>query len=125
LHKKYLYDVSPGEKFMAEGYAWIGMGENYKTVFLDKVLGVVEYQADGISANSLKYRVRSSATTARVYLRFFQNFYGVRNKLKSSINHVRFSFHAHAKPSKMRFYGAISYPLGWLFYLRDLYKLRV
>ena len=50
IHRKYLYPHFPGEAFMTEAVAWNRMaGDGYATRYYNDILGVYEYQPDGLT----------------------------------------------------------------------------
>lgn len=50
VHKKYLYPIFPGERFMTEGVAWNRMArDGYKMRFYKDIIWVFEYKSDGLT----------------------------------------------------------------------------
>lgn len=96
IHRNHLYDLAAGERYQAPEYAWLGMALSYKTVFLDEVLGVVEYQADGISRNNLTHRMQSPRSTYQFYMRGCELSKKKRLKLRCEVNAARFALHAQS-----------------------------
>ena len=125
LHRQARYDLARNERYMAPEYAWLKMGRTHKTVFLNRALSVVEYQADGISLNNVAYRTSSPVSTMRFYRLAWSvsdNFLG---RIRSAINLTRFAHHAGITadlPFIPRAYAAVP---GWILYHRDLKQLRL
>lgn len=123
LHRKALYDLAPGERYMAPEYAWLKMGRTHKTVFLNEALSIVEYQAGGISLNNLAHRASSPVSA----MRFYQLAYNVSDnwgtRLRSMINLVRFAYHAQCASGLPPVMKTIAVVPGWLLYQKDLKAL--
>lgn len=131
VHRLAKYDLAPGERYMAPEYSWIKIAlAGYKTVFIDKVLSIVEYQDDGISKNNIKHRVSSPVSAVKFYNLGFSVSTGNRNKLRAASNLVRFNLHTKRPPSGDSFIveksliGFIACVVGYVMYLRDLRALR-
>ncbi len=124
LHRQTLYDLAAHERYMAPEYAWLKMGRTHKTVFLNKALSIVEYQEGGISLNNLAHRASSPVSA----MRFYQLAYKVSDnwgtRLRSTINLVRFAYHARCASELPTVMKMISTVPGWLLYKRDLRSLK-
>lgn len=117
IHRKYVYDLQGGDRYMAPEYAWVLMGRTYKTIFIDERLSVVEYQQTGISKNNLKYRIGSARSAVVVYELFSKSAASMRVSFRSNLNKSRFEYHAGISQSS----GVIIKTLGWLHYVKDKY----
>lgn len=94
IHRGYRYEVQPSERYQAPEYAWLEMGREFKTLFLDEVLGIVEYQLDGISRNNIQHRVRSPEAAIAYYRRGLSVASNFRQRVRMQVNLARFSRHA-------------------------------
>lgn len=94
IHRRFLYELAPGERYQAPEYAWLAMGQAYRTVFINEIIGIVEYQADGISKNNLKHRVASARSTYCFYKRGYSLSKSKFLALRCEINAARFALHA-------------------------------
>ncbi|WP_114961217.1 glycosyltransferase family 2 protein [Tritonibacter mobilis] len=124
LHREALYELAPGERYMAPEYAWLKMGSTHKTVFLNEALSIVEYQVGGISLNNLAHRASSPVSAMRYYQLAFRVSDNWITRFRSSINLVRFAYHAQRAsdlPSVMRMMSAVP---GWLLYQKDMESLK-
>lgn len=125
LHRQARYDLAANERYMAPEYAWLKIGLTHKTVFLNRALSVVEYQADGISLNNMAHRATSPVSTMRFYRLAWSVSDNLRRRLRTAINLTRFAHHAGIAadlPLLPRAYAALP---GWILYRRDLQKLRL
>lgn len=124
LHRSARYDLADDERYMAPEYAWLKIGKTHKAVFLNEALSVVEYQADGISLNNLSHRASSPVSATRFYRLAWSVSDGARNRLRTAINCVRFSFHGKI-PSKLPVFTRLIATIpGWVFYRKDIACLR-
>jgi glycosyltransferase involved in cell wall biosynthesis len=122
LFTKYSYDLCPGDRYMAPSYAWIKMAlDGWKTVFINKSLSVIEYQATGISNNNIQHRVKSSCSAVQYYNMLSEVDGGYVLNLKCYINLVRFKIHSKQKVSS--FSEFFVYPIARIFTLLDGFKL--
>lgn len=120
-------------KFVPESLVWNRIARRYKLRFVNEVWAFTEYQPDGLSAKSLYIRARSPYA-ARLYYKEFCELTGIYipliERLKGYANFVRYSMHANISigqqvrevPSNLLW--AVSFPIGWLLYVRDRNLLR-
>ena len=120
LHRKAVYDLAPNERYMAPEYSWLKMGREYKTIFLNEPLSIVEYQAGGISLNNLSHRVSSPVSAMRFYQLAWSVSDNCISRLRSAINLVRFAYHAGCDLNLPFASRVIAIVPGWLFYRKDL-----
>ena len=120
VYRKYPYPVQQGERYMAPEYSWLLIGMEFKTIFLDRSLSVIEYQEDGISKNNIFHRVASPGN-ACLYYSLARDVSGEGAIwLRSVINQIRFLIHAgESVPSRDWWL----LPLGGVFYLWDRVKM--
>lgn len=118
------YPVFDSDKYMAPDYLWLKIAEQgYKTIFLNRALSIVEYQADGISKNNLYHRVANSKTTYRYYSDISKvEGLGFKYKLRMSINKNRFLFHSGFSFTVNDFFNPVFY-LGFIMYANDKVKM--
>lgn len=127
IHKKYLYELALNEKYMAPEYAWLKMGQHYKTFFLNEALGIIEYQRDGITKNNIRHRAGNPNSACSFYVLGEDSATCISMKMRMSINLSRFSLHGKIfnTAKNYRFFGSL---FGTFFYWWDLinikYKIR-
>jgi len=123
LHRINRYDLVAPERYMAPEYAWLRMGLDYRTVFLDEILSIVEYQADGISRNNVRHRAKSPLSAMKFYRLALLCAGNWRMKIRSKVNLARFYFHATKKSTTLDLCSGWLI-VGFLFYLRDCFGMR-
>lgn len=123
IHKKYKYDIEPGDRYMAPEYAWFSMGMKYKTVFIDRALSTIEYQSGGISMNNVKHRVNSARSALKVYKLFYFNASRLSSRLRAIANANRFAFHSGEK-LHLDIFGILTLLLSYVMYVKDKRGLR-
>lgn len=123
VHRCYRYDIAEGERYMAPSYAWLRIGAQYKTVFLNEVLGVIEYQADGISRNIVRNRVFSPVSACRVYRSAFFLVPGSSAKIRFLSNHIRFRLHGGDEVWIKSAWLLLAVPIGFAWYCSDRIKI--
>lgn len=118
------------EKFMSEGIFINRVAQEYDNLFVNDVLCKVEYQQDGLSANSLRLRQQNAkGSTLYYYEAYLHNSYGVVDKIKNLLNFLRFRFHHYG--FNLRYKVRINYlkvllytPISYIIYLQDKWKLK-
>jgi glycosyltransferase involved in cell wall biosynthesis len=128
--KDYPFPEFKGEKFIPEGLVWNRIAKNYILRFINEPLRIFEYLPDGLSANMIKIRVNSPLGTRLYYQEYLSFELPFIERLKTTINYFRFSFHSRfdvmkmlSKTNQNNIY-AILMPLGWLMFLRDQNKVK-
>jgi glycosyltransferase involved in cell wall biosynthesis len=115
IHKENKYDLYMNERYQAPEYAWLKMSQNYKTVFVDEVLSIVEYQADGISNNNLYHRKNSPVSAMSFYLLAMSVSNNLLSRCRSYLNYLRFCAY---KEKSLK--SKICNPVGSLLVIIDL-----
>ncbi|ANU10112.1 hypothetical protein BBH88_07245 [Planococcus antarcticus DSM 14505] len=135
VFKEHKFPVYENEKFIPESTVWNRIGKAYKMRYINHALAQVEYQKDGISSNSLKFRTENSLGSFNYYkefLIFFSQDKRVKKKYiyKNSVNYYRFGLHNKMTLKKLfvvKEKNILEFPLillGMLTYIRDKKKLR-
>lgn len=98
LRKVAPYPVFPGEKFMPEALLWNRLARQYRMLFFNEVLKLVEYRGDGLTA--LNARTPLPVRNPRGARTYFAEFAGLPDLmppvtlLRTYASYVRFSLHA-------------------------------
>lgn len=120
VHKQFKYELEGDDRYMAPSYAWIRLAAVHKCVFVDEALSTVEYQGDGISANSIVHRLGSRRTTLKYY-RFAKSVAtSARARFRVESNLARFALHCN---ERFRV-GIIPTISGCALFLRDRFSTR-
>ena len=81
------------EKFIPEGIVWNRMSRQYKTRFVNKPLRIYEQRSDSLSASAIRIRAMSPIGTSLYYNELSLLGLPLLQKMKASVNYVRFSLH--------------------------------
>jgi glycosyltransferase involved in cell wall biosynthesis len=83
-------------RFVPEGIVWNRIARRFKTRYINEVWAIVEYQKDGLSANTVSTRVKSPRAASLYYKEVLGG--GQRlpllSRIRNSANFIRFSLHA-------------------------------
>jgi len=90
--RKYPFPEYDGENFCAESAIWNPIGNQFKYRYFNKVIYLCEFLEDGLSANSLKARMRCPKGAMYVYEGLSRCDIPMRYKIKSAVNYWRFFF---------------------------------
>ena len=123
IHKKFLYELASNEKYMAPEYAWLKMGQFYKTIFLNEALGIIEYQHNGITKNNILHRASNPNSACYFYMLGEDCAVGISMKMRMSVNLARFSLHSR-NFNRAKNYKLLGGVLGTFFYCWDLINLK-
>ncbi|MER3554473.1 MAG: glycosyltransferase family 2 protein [Meiothermus sp.] len=85
-------------RFVTESLVWYRIARRYKSRFVNEIWAYKEFQAGGLTANTVQMRTRGIEATLAYYAEaaglFLERRYPARTVLKSSANYVRFALHA-------------------------------
>lgn len=123
-----------GENFITEGSLFIKYIQKYintYTLFINKPLYVVEYLSDGLTHNSIIFRINAINGCLYSYLLFWRSLKWCKKRCKFAINYYRFLF--HGKKRRVQFDTRVvtkEIPLvfsifGYILYLKDMLKLSI
>jgi glycosyltransferase involved in cell wall biosynthesis len=93
IFREFMFPQTVGEKFCPESLVWNRMAEQYNTLFVNKVVNVVEYLGGGLSANIIRIRANSPKNTMCYYQEYFHGNRKFILKLKGAVNYFRFALH--------------------------------
>jgi glycosyltransferase involved in cell wall biosynthesis len=116
------FPETAGERFCPESLVWNRISRTYDTVFINKPVKVVEYLADGLSANILTVRVNSPVNTTTFYEELFATKLSVISRLRAGINYFRFVMHHKGALSAIAckpLHALILFLPAFALYLRD------
>ena len=118
--KQFRFPEYEGENFCAESAIWNPIGNKYKYRYFNKVIYLCEFLEDGLSANSLKSRMRCPLGAMSIYKGLCSCDIPVKYKVKSAINYWRFFFCSNKRKEnliKVIYWPLL--PLGLAMHLRD------
>lgn len=126
--KEFPFPEYSGEKFMSEGWLWMHIAYQYKTVYINKVIYVCEYLEDGLTKSGRALRMKSPMGMMENCNSFFIKRVRLRTKIKQSWLYINYGKCAGLnyidiiKKTKHKFLIGINYPMGYLLYKYWSYK---
>ena len=79
-----------GERFCPEMLVWNRIATKYKLRYFNRVIYLAEYQADGLTSDIVKARMKSPAASMMTYAELTEYRVPMREKVKAAINYWRF-----------------------------------
>jgi glycosyltransferase involved in cell wall biosynthesis len=111
-----------GERFCPEVLLWNRIASSYKLRYFNKIIYLVEYQADGITSGIVRARMQSPIASMMTYAEMTcYKDVPLAQKVKAAINYWRFRFckKGNRDIPRMAWYWNVLMPLGWLMHKRD------
>lgn len=111
-----------GERFCPEVLLWNRIASSYKLRYFNKIIYLVEYQADGITSGIVRARMQSPIASMMTYAEMTcYKDVPLAQKVKAAINYWRFRFckKGNRDIPCMAWYWNVLMPLGWLMHKRD------
>lgn len=135
--KKHLYEIIPNERRVATSTIWNRLARNFDVITVNVPIVIKEYHPNGMSKNLTKIRIQSAQSTTNYYEEhlsdYLKTYKNTWHAFRTSANYVRFSLHSKRKIQErtqifsfgQKVFLLISYPLGWLLFIRDCAFMRV
>lgn len=108
IMRKYPFPKIEGETFCSEAYIWAQIAQKYLLRYTQEKWYICNYQPDGLTANSVKTRMRSPLYAVMVYHVLLQCPLPLVQRIKHGINIWRFAI-----CSRRAFRQAIAYAPFW------------
>lgn len=123
--KEFPFPEIEGERFCPEQLVWFRIAQKYKLHYFNKPIYIAEYQEGGITAGITRARMNSPIATMMCYAEL--NGYDVpfKQKIKAAINYWRFAFCAKNRDVKIKGWGKLLAPIGYLMHLNDKRKVKL
>lgn len=119
--KEYPFPEYADEKFCAESAIWNPICNKYKFRYFNKVIYLCEFLEDGLSANSLRSRMKCPKSAMHIYKELCLCEVPFSVKIKAAINYWRFYFCSDGKGNpKISAYFYPFMPLGYYIHRKDL-----
>jgi glycosyltransferase involved in cell wall biosynthesis len=132
VDRTFPFPVIEGETLVMEAIVYRRMSRNFRLRCVNKVIKVVEYRADGLSATMRERLVENPRTARLFYLEALQDRHLLPRSdvVRASANAVRFSMHAgfglrSVVKDLFRPYRTVGLGLGTSLFVRDRLRRRV
>lgn len=93
--KKFPFPRFDQEKFMPEAYVWNEISRKYKTRYINRALRFYSINLDSLSSDTISLRKKSPKGTLFYYDSLNELNIPLLEKIKASVNYVRFMFHSN------------------------------
>ncbi len=124
--REHPFPIFPGERFMAEGWQYLQIDKEHKTLFLLTPVILWEYNDDGLSARSRQLRIASPNNAMRNYEAEWAADLGPVLRLRAAVNFWRFHFHAVRQGlarARFRRPSVLLAPVGYAAGVADMVRL--
>lgn len=123
LLKRYPFPIFDGEKFLSEGALWNRVSLTHKCIYINKVVYIAEYFADGLTKSGRKLRIHNplgGMYTSSLNMNT-KNF--TTRRIKNGLLYTCYSFFAGrsikeiSKNNEYKILTWLCMPVGWVLYL--------
>lgn len=131
--REFPFPEIPNERFCPEALVWNRIAKKYPLYMIPDVIYYRDYLDGGLTDNIVKIRMKSPIASMMTYAELFDsNFNSNFNfklpfgqKVKAAINYWRFAFCAKDRKVKIKSWGNLLAPLGFLMHLNDKRKVKL
>lgn len=127
--REFPFPEIPNERFCPEALVWNRIAKKYPLYMIPDVIYNRDYLDGGLTDNIVKIRMKSPIASMMTYAELFDidsdidfDFPFVQ-KVKAAINYWRFAFCAKKREVKIKGWGNLLAPLGFLMFLNDKRKV--
>jgi glycosyltransferase involved in cell wall biosynthesis len=122
--RMYPFPEYPGEHFIAESWLWHALDETHRIVCLNEPWVRCWYQAEGLSANALKVRIKSPNGTLDVYEAIYRSSARFQLRARAAINWWRYRFHVGSGGVRSRPHPSRIFVMpGVVLFMRDRFRI--
>lgn len=114
-----------GERFCPEQLVWFRIAQKYKLHYFNKPIYIAEYQDGGITAGITRARMKSPVASMMCYAELYGYDVPCGQKVKAAINYWRFAFCTKNHDVKIKGWGNLLAPIGYLMFLNDKRKIKL
>lgn len=122
--KEFPFPEIDGERFCPEVLVWYRIALKYKLLLIPDIIYYRDYLEGGLTDNIIKIRMRSPIGAMMTYSEMFKLDIPFKQKLKSAINFWRFAYCTSERKVKIKPWGNLLAPLGFLMHLNDKRKIK-
>lgn len=123
--KEFPFPEIEGERFCSEQLVWFRIAQRYKLHYFNKPIYIAEYQEGGISAGITRARMKSPIATMMCYNELYNYNVPFSQKVKAAINYWRFAFCSPNREKRIKGWGNLLAPVGFLMYLNDKRNIKL
>lgn len=120
-----------GERFCPEILVWNRIAKKYPLYMIPDVIYYRDYLDGGLTDNIVKIRMKSPIASMMTYAELFDIDSDIDfdlpfgQKIKAAINYWRFAFCAPNRDVKIKGWGNLLAPIGYLMHLNDKRKIKL
>lgn len=120
--KQYPFPEFDGEKFMSEGIVWSAIAYKHKLRYFNHKIYICDYLQDGLTQNVRSCHRKSPQGSMLLYATLARDKrYSIKWRIAFAINYWRYTIGFNGKRCvQIPTWGFLFYPLGLLFYKKDL-----
>jgi hypothetical protein len=101
LFLKYPFPEFPGERFLSEGVLWNRVAATHKCVYINEVIYICEYLADGLTKAGRSLRIRNPRGGIHAAELGMGPNNSLKSRIKSGLLYNCYGFFAGEKPGRM------------------------
>lgn len=124
------FPVFEGEKFLTESVVWNRVARHYKNRYVNEVLCVKEYRADGLTRSIAKHRSNNPKGSSLYYQELLcaPEPFAFKTRVGIYTYYVRYALHAKQRPlevirgSRKPLFALLGWLLGTFLYTRDRFS---
>lgn len=123
--REFPFPEIPNERFCPEALVWNRIAKKYPLYIIPDVIYYRDYLDGGLTDNIVKIRMNSPIASMMCYAEL--NGYDVpfKQKVKAAINYWRFAFCGKHREVKIKGWGNLLTPIGYLMHLNDKRKVKL
>lgn len=129
--KKFKFPVFKDEKFLGEDYLHINAAYIFDTVYVNKIIYIAEYRADGLTKAGRRMRIQNPLGGMLRGSLYFSNRFKLKYRIKGMILYICYGMFANKKSSilfkdcnKYKCLYLVSYPMALILNLFWRYKYK-
>lgn len=131
--REFPFPEIPNERFCPEALVWNRIAKKYPLYIIPDVIYYRDYLDGGLTDNIVKIRMKSPVASMMTYAELFDSDSNSNfnfklpfwQKVKAAINYWRFAFCAKKREVKIKGWGNLLAPLGFLMFLNDKRKIKL
>lgn len=123
--REFPFPEIPNERFCSEALVWNRIATKYPLYMIPDVIYYRDYLDGGLTDNIVKIRMKSPVASMMTYAEWFEYDIPFADKVRNAINYWRFAFCSKKRDVKIKGWGNLFAPLGYIMYLNDKRKIKL